>query len=1170
MGRLVRVVSAWFVAAGIVLAALSPVAVRAGTTGTIVGRVVDQNTNAAVAGATVSVASPSQNATSTTDTAGGFRFLSLNPDTYTVTVERNGYETLSLAGVTVQADQTQTLNRALTPRLTRIGGTQARRATDLIRAGTTSDVYSVSGAYQDAAQGLGGPGGLTNAYSAIQSVPGANVQQGQQGWYQTLSIRGGDIDQVGYELDGIPTNRVYDNAPQTMLSNLGQQELQIYTGGTPASSDASSISGYVNQVIRTGTYPGFKTVQLGIGSPQLFNKAQIEFGGTTTDRRLSYYGGVAQATQAYRYIDQYNGASDPRFFYPLVIQSNRFNIYDAAPVDNVAVFPNAFGPGQTYGIAGTNDRELVLNLHYAIPHRDLRDDVQALYVSSDIFTRYYGSLNDQGGPFSAGVQQATGSFPNPAQATWHDGFVYNGPIWGAPNAAFVTPYYFMSSPTGRALGAPLSNSAQDANDNGVGILKFQYQHAFDPKSYLRLYGYTMYSNWFITGLSNQNFTGFFGGELNDYELPSHTHGFDLQYANQLSDKHLITATASVTSAKLVRRYSYGFPGNSTGMAATTLVDAAGRCYDNTGAVADCFSSANHGNLAGGGANLIPYPAVGGAAAAGAQWRVTENGNNGRYNTVSPTFTAASLTDQWRPTDRITVNAGVRVEHYDDKLEQEAFDPARAFWFRAYNDQFCFRPGSSNTVNLGPGGATAAGCAAIAPGYVPANLSFRNANSIGATVVQPRLGFTYTFNPDTVLRGSYGVYARAVNTSWLQYDTVERNLPGFIGGTFLPTGFSTPVHDLRPDVSNNYDLSLEQHLRGTSISYKLTPFYRSTRDQLQPVPIGVGGVVSGFNVGHQTSTGVELAVRAGDPSRDGLSAQLAYTYTHSRIRYGPLPSGLTVIDGLNQYIQEYNSYTAACAAPTATNAKLCGGVYNGTPTSSAGAATVTNPYFNAPAQPLLDPRGSYTTYDEIPQPFTGENGYETPHVASLVVSWKKARITVTPSLTYSSGSFYGSPLSTPGYIPNCGATAPTPTDPTAAAPYSCGGSSIVSGASYLLIPDSFTGKFDSLGAFKQPSRLTLNLQTAYDLSPRMRLTLTMTGLMDRCFQRGYAWDDANICVYSQLPSGGAGLGPSGNFVPLAQTPIQLKYPYGVFSNNLNTGFLGTKIPFQAALNLRIQL
>jgi len=81
---------------------------------------------------------------------------------------------------------------------------------------------------------------------------------------------------------------------------------------------------------------------------------------------------------------------------------------------------------------------------------------------------------------------------------------------------------------------------------------------------------------------------------------------------------------------------------------------------------------------------------------------------------------------------------------------------------------------------------------------------------------------------------------------------------------------------------------------------------------------------------------------------------------------------------------------------------------------------------------------------------------------------------------------------------------------------------------------------------------------------------LTGLVDTCFQRGYAWDDKRICVYSQLPSGGAGLGPSGNFVSPAITPVQFKYPYGVFNNNLNTGFVGTTLPIQAALNLEVKL
>ena len=225
----------------------------AGTTGGLVGRVFDAKAGSPVAGARVTAASPSQTATALTDAAGQYRFLSLSPDTYTVSVEASGFDPFSAAGITVTADQTQSVPAGINRTLRTIGKVAARRPADLVAPGTTSDVYSVSGATAGATQALGGPGSLTNSYGQIASVPGVNVQQGQQGWFQQISIRGGDIDQVGYELDGIPVNRVYDNAPQTMLSTLGQQELQIYTGGTPATSEGQGLSGYVNQVIRTGT-----------------------------------------------------------------------------------------------------------------------------------------------------------------------------------------------------------------------------------------------------------------------------------------------------------------------------------------------------------------------------------------------------------------------------------------------------------------------------------------------------------------------------------------------------------------------------------------------------------------------------------------------------------------------------------------------------------------------------------------------------------------------------------------------------------------------------------------------------------------------------------------------------------------------------------------------------
>ena len=152
---------------------------------------------------------------------------------------------------------------------------------------------------------------------------------------------------------------MYDNAPQTMLSNLGQQELQVYTGGTPASAEASGIAGYINQVIKTGTYPGFVNVDAGLGGPAFYHKLSFEAGGANPSRTFTYYIGFAGVDQDYRFADQFDGASDPQLFY-LVSFPGRFNLYDGtAGTVNLA-------PGNTYAIANTSDRENVVNLHFAI------------------------------------------------------------------------------------------------------------------------------------------------------------------------------------------------------------------------------------------------------------------------------------------------------------------------------------------------------------------------------------------------------------------------------------------------------------------------------------------------------------------------------------------------------------------------------------------------------------------------------------------------------------------------------------------------------------------------------------------------------------------------------------------------------------------------------------
>ncbi|HET8683421.1 MAG TPA: carboxypeptidase regulatory-like domain-containing protein [Micromonosporaceae bacterium] len=83
-----------------------------GPTGTLTGVVTDAGTGAAVAGVTVSVSGPSSRST-TTDANGRYTLL-LTPGTYSVTAGGGLYQSQTVTGVVVNANQTTTRNFALT------------------------------------------------------------------------------------------------------------------------------------------------------------------------------------------------------------------------------------------------------------------------------------------------------------------------------------------------------------------------------------------------------------------------------------------------------------------------------------------------------------------------------------------------------------------------------------------------------------------------------------------------------------------------------------------------------------------------------------------------------------------------------------------------------------------------------------------------------------------------------------------------------------------------------------------------------------------------------------------------------------------------------------------------------------------------------------------------
>jgi TonB dependent receptor len=514
-----------------------------------------------------------------------------------------------------------------------------------------------------------------------------------------------------------------------------------------------------------------------------------------------------------------------------------------------------------------------------------------------------------------------------------------------------------------------------------------------------------------------------------------------------------------------------------------------------------------------------------------------------------------LSDQWRPTDKLTLNLGLRVENFKYRLQDLASGyPARQFWFNAFNRENCFATGTLNPVQ--PGFDDAGNPLPCPAGTTPTNLTNYHGGIQSETVPQPRLSFAYTLNPDTVIRGSYGRYARPAPTSYLEFNVVQQDLPSFLS-QFVNLGYNSPFHDIHADTSNNYDFSLEQHIRGTDIAYKLTPFYRNTQGQLQYLAWNAQGVLAGVNAGKQRSYGIEFAFNKGDFAKDGLALRAAVTFTRSRVKYGNFPNGVNIVDLLNTYVQTYNSYTAACASPSAS-AALCGnfGGANAQPSFTNNGVTTVNPYFNQPLQTPFDRNGEYTTYDLIPAPFNAALGFETPVSTSLILNYKHQKFNFSPSFTYTSGSVYGSPLVWPGYDPaSCGNLAP---NGVTTGPQSC--------SNFIFIPDKYTGVFDNLGAFKEPSRLTASVSLGYEVSSRIKSTLSFTNLIDHCYQRGRPWDSPTTCVYGQLASNL--LAPAGNFVN--NPPVQLAYPYGSWYNDSEIGQIGQKSPPQAVLELEFKL
>jgi len=219
--------------------------VLAQTTGTLSGQVVDASSQAPVGDAVVIAQSPALQGeqTAVTDTTGSFEITLLPGGTYTLTVQREGYQPFTQQGLQVRLDRAIKVRLPLVPEALKEQAIEIVAQRPSIAVTTTQQGGSVSKEQMN----LIPYGRNARTFDAVAtSIPG--VQTDALGG---ISMNGSGGPESNYIIDGV---NVSDPAFGTLGTTLIQdfvQEVDIKTGGYQAEYGRAT-GGIVNVVTKSG------------------------------------------------------------------------------------------------------------------------------------------------------------------------------------------------------------------------------------------------------------------------------------------------------------------------------------------------------------------------------------------------------------------------------------------------------------------------------------------------------------------------------------------------------------------------------------------------------------------------------------------------------------------------------------------------------------------------------------------------------------------------------------------------------------------------------------------------------------------------------------------------------------------------------------------------------
>ncbi len=327
------------------------------TTGAVLGT-VQTATGKPLAGALVVALAPTGRYSATSDAGGRFTILGLSPDTYVVSVRRDGYDPSSVT-VVVQPGEHELLRFVLRQALKEIARVQTKG--QAFTVGSTADVFTVEGAQAQAGTPQASSSGLAS-YSrdsiqgAISNVPGV-----QQDSFANIIVRGGKVQDTVYDYDSVPI-------PQGLIAEPGGNIVGAQLGTTGVGAATVTLGGYsdesqnalggvVNEIPLAGTYPAKTTLEVAAGIGAQLSEMKFSEQGATPDLKWRYALSSTIGSEYFAYGDGYT-------FYP----------------SEQGTYGLGFQTRAQYAIAG--------NLHYAATSHD---DLSAIFLTGAAAYQQYDS-----------------------------------------------------------------------------------------------------------------------------------------------------------------------------------------------------------------------------------------------------------------------------------------------------------------------------------------------------------------------------------------------------------------------------------------------------------------------------------------------------------------------------------------------------------------------------------------------------------------------------------------------------------------------------------------------------------------------------------------------------------------------------------------------------------